>query len=259
MFTYCDSPLPSWLYPCSTESIRGLLENVDYTMSYRRDDDIFAPYGDFVKREAKVALNFTVKQFESKKRSVAWMVSNCHTSSKRETYVEELGKYIDVDIYGICGSPISGDSETALRKIEKSYKFYLSFENSICPDYITEKVFRVMQYNVIPVVLGGAPYEGILPKNSFINALDFESPKLLAKYLDRIRKNMTLYASFFAWKRDYRVLHTLAEVNSMRRLCEMRGGGSRGSAKVGAMTDQRYCVDWRRQNLIQLEKKKLAN
>ena len=34
---------------------------------------------------------------------VCWVVSHCNTISKRERYVKELKKYIEVDIYGNCG------------------------------------------------------------------------------------------------------------------------------------------------------------
>ena len=35
------------------------------------------------------------------------------------------------------------------------FKFYLSFENALCEEYITEKFFRPLtKQNVIPVVMG---------------------------------------------------------------------------------------------------------
>lgn len=37
---------------------------------------------------------------QGKTKKVAWFVSNCGTLNKREDYVKELSKYIDVDIYG---------------------------------------------------------------------------------------------------------------------------------------------------------------
>lgn len=40
----------------------------------------------------------------NKTKGVAWIVSNCHSSSDREEYVIELKKYIPVDVYGKCGT-----------------------------------------------------------------------------------------------------------------------------------------------------------
>ena len=34
--------------------------------------------------------------------------------------------------------------------LNSSYKFYLALENSVCQDYVTEKFFKLLQYNVIP-------------------------------------------------------------------------------------------------------------
>lgn len=34
------------------------------------------------------------------------------------------------------------------------YKFYLAMENALCKDYITEKVFKVLSHNIIPVARG---------------------------------------------------------------------------------------------------------
>ena len=35
-----------------------------------------------------------------------------------------------------------------MEMVEKNYKFYLSFENSFCTDYITEKFWKILNYKV---------------------------------------------------------------------------------------------------------------
>ena len=57
--------------------------------------------------------------------------------------------------------------------LNRKYKFYLSFENSICEDYVTEKVWKILQLHVVPIVLGGADYKDILPPHSYIDVRDF--------------------------------------------------------------------------------------
>lgn len=60
-------------------------------------------------------------------------------------------------------------------------------------DYVTEKFYLALQLDVVPVVFGGGSYAAIAPPNSFINALDFPSPKELAKYLKMVAANSTVY------------------------------------------------------------------
>ena len=88
--------------------------------------------------------------------------------------------------------------------VNKKYRFYISFENAICKDYITEKTFNALRcaektnwyqthrqtnkftiklkiwfsrLNPIPIVLGGVNYTAELPPNSFINAAQFITPQ----------------------------------------------------------------------------------
>lgn len=87
--------------------------------------------------------------------------------------------------------------------LDNDYMFYLSFENSLCIDYVTEKIFDIMQRNIIPVVYGGANYTRFLPPHSYINAEDFETVKELADYLQYIAKNPEEYVSYFWWRQYY--------------------------------------------------------
>ena len=178
---------------------------IDWTMTYRRDSDIYAPYGRIIKRGIGVKYEFNISLFNQKKNDAAWFVSNCETEGRREDYVDELRKYMTVDIYGACGEHKCSRSvyKECYEMVEKEYKFYLAFENSVCKDYISEKLFRILNYDVVPVVYGDSnAYKEILPKDSYIDARKF-APKALVSYLEIVASNASLYASYFDWKKDY--------------------------------------------------------
>lgn len=62
--------------------------------------------------------------------------------------------------------------------LERDYKFYLAFENSVCVDYVTEKFWNALAFNVLPVVLGGADYQHMVPNTSYIDVRNFKSGML---------------------------------------------------------------------------------
>ena len=103
-----------------------------------------APYGRWQYYNENVQqLPLKQNYAKDKTKNVAWFVSNCNTRNKRLEYAKELGKYIDVDIYGNCGTKQCPRSQSAdCFKMLDDYRFYLSFENSNCKDYITEKFFH---------------------------------------------------------------------------------------------------------------------
>ena len=146
-------------------------------------------------------------------------MSHCETSSRRENYVLEMMKYIKIDIYGKCDSyfpnvkqiPCSKDSlNDCFADLVDSYKYYLSFENSLCDDYITEKYWKfytdemIFKTNILPIVRGAKryQYESVANMKSFIFSDDFESPKALAYYLNHLNLNPSLYLEYFKWKID---------------------------------------------------------
>ena len=123
-----------------------------------------------------------------KRAAAAWFVSHCATQARRELYVKRLKKHLPVDIYGKCGKlecSRSNETECYLRA-EQQYKFYLSFENSVCEDYVTEKFFNAMRYNVIPVTYNGVNMSAFAPPHSHINTLDFKTVSALGKYLNKV-------------------------------------------------------------------------
>jgi len=83
-----------------------------------------------------------------------------------------------------------------------------SFENSFCRDYVTEKFFKVLEYDIVPVVLGKGNYSKIAPAKSYIDAQDFETPQKLAEYLEYLDKNETAYAEYFEWKKYFKMTYS---------------------------------------------------
>ena len=111
-----------------TQSESNLFESIDWVMSYRTDSDIYVPYG-WLQRCRK---DYKPKyKFENKKKAIAWVVSHCETSSKREVLVKELQKIFGVGVYGSCGFAKCPRNESCFNLIENKYMFYLSFENSV--------------------------------------------------------------------------------------------------------------------------------
>lgn len=112
----------------------------------------------------------------------------------------------NVDIYGDCGELVCerwlGDK--CYRLFERHYKFYLSFENSLCDDYVTEKLFRVLKYDLIPIVYGRADYKQFMPYNSYIDVRNFSSASEFLEYVQLVANDEKLFNSYFDWKREYR-------------------------------------------------------
>ena len=187
------------------------------TWTYRRDSDIWGPYGSYIQLSSEDPIGghqkIPLKDFtRAKSKIVAWIVSNCE-AKLRLKFVLELKRFIKIDVFGKCSGRIFGESrscpKTRQSKFDclKKYKFYLSFENALCEDYITEKYWdNLGEENVIPVVMGGADYTKLAIPGSYINVLDFKSVKQLAEYLHYLNKNDTAYNEHFKWRQKYQVL-----------------------------------------------------
>ena len=132
----------------------------------------------------------------------AWAVSHCSTQSRREEYVKLMSNYTQVDIYGRCGRHYPNDFKQV---IERDYKFYMGFENSICQDYVTEKTFNYYKRDIITVVRGGIDYKKYLPDGSYINAADFSSAKELTDFMKKLGSDEEEYIKYLKRKDKYSV------------------------------------------------------
>ncbi|XP_064458860.1 glycoprotein 3-alpha-L-fucosyltransferase A-like [Ornithodoros turicata] len=193
--------------PKESVALNGL---INWTVTYRRDADVPFPYKH---RLVRLSRNNTVERAPNvtKDRMAAWFVSHCNAHSGRQRFVKHLQKVIDVDIYGACGKHkcTPSRSPACYQMLAKKYYFYLSLENSLCRDYVTEKFYNVLAYDVVPVVMGYANYSAFSPPGSFIDALSFDSPQDLGKYLWNTVHVWKNYSSHFDWKRRYKAVREM--------------------------------------------------
>ncbi|OXA64689.1 Glycoprotein 3-alpha-L-fucosyltransferase A [Folsomia candida] len=198
--------------PCHTASAQLGINNA-LLASYWRGADIPIPYRHFTK-DATYHYNNNGESIEDinhedvRKLAVA-LISNCvSVKNDRMGYIQQLRKYIPVDVFGQCRSTHQNTcppGRDCLEYLGSQYKFYLAFENCNCEDYITEKLFvNGLQYKMVPVVMGAAPenYKSVAPPHSFIHVNDFASPQQLANYLKLLDKNETLFAKYGEWRQS---------------------------------------------------------
>lgn len=171
----------------------------NWTITYRQDADI--------PLTKSVISNYEYvpikKDFHANKTKLAaWFVSHCQTSSERESLVVELAKHgVHTDIVGDCGPIKCARSAQCYDQFSADHLFYLSFENAICNDYVTEKLFNVLERSeMVPVVLGAADYSRVAPPGSYINVNKFASVKDLANYMQRVSNDPALYNSYHRWR-----------------------------------------------------------
>jgi glycoprotein 3-alpha-L-fucosyltransferase len=137
-----------WLLesPLNSIDLHWLHNKINWTASYRADSTIVTPYEKFVPdSNARNRPPISTRNYaKGKTKLVAWFVSNCNVVNKRLEYARELRRHVTVDIFGACGSkhcPRTSSGGKCDKLLNSDYKFYLSFENSNCEYYITEKFY----------------------------------------------------------------------------------------------------------------------
>ncbi|XP_012676635.2 alpha-(1,3)-fucosyltransferase 10 [Clupea harengus] len=141
---------------------------------------------------------------------VVYVQSDCDPPSDRDVYVAKLMRHIPVDSYGQClhnrDLPAHLRDSTAMDDqgfyhVLSRYKFILAFENAVCDDYITEKLWRPLKLGVVPVYYGAPNVPHWLPSNRSAVVVDPAAPpERLAEYLRRLDENDEEYLTYLQWK-----------------------------------------------------------
>ena len=231
--------------PQFSPSLNELNGLINWTITYMKESDLRHTYASVMPGVFHGGFQLTRDYLAEKTEMAAILVSRCVQS--RMSWVSKLQQYIDIHVYGRCG-PYKCSNSSECMSILKKHKFYLSFENSFCQDYITEKFYgNALRNGIVPVVLSGANFSdpSVVPPGSFINVLDFSSVKELAKYMKKVGGNSTLYSEYFRWHSNYTIG---SPSNVWCDLCQ-RLDSDRDSAKVynyigSSYSSKRLCKEY---------------
>lgn len=143
---------------------------------------------------------------------VLYLQSHCDVPSDRDRYVSELMKFIQVDSYGACLNNIEFDNEELvgmqslnseeLFDLIGQYKFHIAFENAICDDYITEKLYRALHVGSVPIYMGASNVKDWSPERSYISVNHFNSPRALAAFLNTLDADDDSYLEYLKYKQN---------------------------------------------------------
>jgi glycosyl transferase family 10 (putative fucosyltransferase) len=182
----------------------------DILMTYRLDADIpciypnWKQYGSFLEPPPK-------RRGRSTGALAAYIAS--HPVKYRDTYVEQLMKYMRVDCLGRClrnrriedflSEGLDQRASENILRVLPHYKFYLAFENSRTTDYVTERVFLSLVCGTVPIYFGAENIQDFMPaNNAVIVASDYGSPKELANHLNYLDGDDEAYHSHLRWKSE---------------------------------------------------------
>lgn len=223
IFLTDESPYHTFLH--GHQSLSNYDGLFNWSMSYRMDSDVPVPYG----RMIRVSDNFSTRRLDAivrtKTKLVAIMGSNCGGRNGRWSYVKALKSSLcdDLDILGRC---LDGNRTVCPGHFDRdcpalgAYKFYLSFENSNCREYLTEKVFwNAYRKFAVPIIMGASRQDcqRLLPPRSYLYADDFADVNALADYLRYLDRDDERYLGYHEWRDRYRVINEHGYFGSVSR------------------------------------------
>jgi hypothetical protein len=208
---------------------REFMGRFDVTMTYERGATVWCPYfgPDIADKLLKAPSAKTATS------PAVYFRSSPIDRSGRGRYAFELMKHVKVDSYGELlrnrqlPEPDRG-SDTRLATLA-CYKFTLAFENSIAPDYVTEKFFDPLVAGSVPVYLGAPNVSDFAPaERCFINVADFDGPAAVAAHLNALAQDENAYAEYLSWRAaglssGFRGLLDALSQSAFSRLCNVLG------------------------------------
>jgi GR25 family glycosyltransferase involved in LPS biosynthesis len=183
----------------------------DLGVSYHNQLDIQVSYNNYLPKD----FSSTGAPFDQKRDPLLFIHTNCGSLHRNELF-DKISRLIPVDALGSCkkngdvatilpmcagisrsGNTVWSESECLLHH----YKFYLSIENSIDEDYVTEKLYQGLRAGSVPIYFGATNIRDYLPHpDSVLLISDFESIDVLIDYVKLATADKQVYAKHMLWK-----------------------------------------------------------
>jgi hypothetical protein len=152
---------------------------------------------------AEYSIQNTQVDFNNAIKGAVFIARNCGSINEREKLVKKLQQYIRVDSISSClgNSPWPtgikrNDKNAAMRR----YLFYLSFENEISRDYITEKLWGGLESGTLPIYYGAPNVHEHAPPMSIIQ-VSHETVDTVGPLLQKLTENKEEYDKYHLWRK----------------------------------------------------------
>jgi len=226
-------PWSIWVWFCEEKDPYQLSYLMNMTMTMRLESDIVMSYVNS-DREMPDVLGEAWNEFgptpmvpfekRGSENPVLWMAHNCqeldnkngasgNMLNNRTEYVRDLMEHVGVDSLGGClntktDKKLSDRSQGLMVSMGREakyfgnkYKFYLSFENSNCRGYVSEKLPKAFIWNLVPIVGGPDDWKRFIPtETSAISTEDFPTAQALGEFIKKVAANETLYNQYHSWR-----------------------------------------------------------
>ncbi|XP_048248949.1 alpha-(1,3)-fucosyltransferase 10-like [Haliotis rufescens] len=248
-----ESPMnKDWLF-----SFRSTIELFNYTSTFKRGSDYPLTTHWLTNKETLLSKEYLVPtdrkdvmRTDGGLAPIIFVHSDCNTPSNREQYVKtkihavwneeqstlqllNCNHSLSVAYRFKNLDGIAGFLKPDFLRLVARYKFAIAFENAICDDYITEKLWRPLQVGTVPIVLGSPTIRDILPSTkSAILVEDFDTIQDLAAFIKQLDRNDEQYESYLQFKHTGISNPTLK--SELARISPGKyAGGSFGKAALG--------------------------
>lgn len=216
----------AWMVNCEeSASNAGFIasDQLPETFNYTNFYSLLADFPIFRAAELTPASLAALPPASKRAGKVLCLFSNCATHSSRDAKIASLSQALGpgwVDCMGKCQknkpfpADLGGDHEIygpgmispweRKAAIQQRYKFDLVIQNSLCADFIDEKLYKALQNGNLPIYDGAWNIEQyLIPGEKMVILLsDWEgNMQGLANYIKYLDSNETAYMEYFAWHR----------------------------------------------------------